>query len=137
LLAERGIEARPHVGDLAQPRAPAAPFAIEPQLPGAVAQLPQHELRIPDDRDVGGDVPADARRARVDLDVRRVAAPRRRLAEVLAAPEREADGEHDVGAARERLLPRAPDGERIVFGYRALAGAAGVHRDLERRRERA
>ena len=61
----------------------------------------------------------------------RVGVPRRRLAEVLAAPEPEADREDHVGAARERLLPRAAHGERVVLRHGALRGAAGVDRNLQ------
>jgi hypothetical protein len=129
LRLERLVEARARRRDLGEPRAATPAGAVEAERLRARRQLREHELRVADDRHVGGHVPADARRRRVDLDVRRVGVPGGRLAEVLAAPEAEADREDHVGAARERLLPRAADGERIVLGHRALAGAPRVDRD--------
>src|SRR5207237_2587147 len=98
---------------------------------GQVAELPEHELRVADDRDLGRHVPADARGRRVDLDVGRLRVPRRWLAEVLPAPELEADGQDHVGSPGERLLPRPAHGERVVLGERTLTRAAGVDGNRE------
>ena len=49
---------------------------------------------------------------------------------MLAAPETEADRDHHVGAAGERLLERAANRQRMLFGHDALAGAARVNRDV-------
>ena len=48
---------------------------------------------------------------------------------MLAAPEAEAQRQHDVGAASERLLEGAANRQRMLFGDRALTGAARVDRD--------
>ena len=53
-----------------------------------------------------------------------------RLPEMLTAPEAEADCEHNVGAAGERLLERAANRQWMLFGHDALAGAARVDRDV-------
>src|SRR4029077_7466396 len=73
----------------------------------------------------------------IDLNIRRVRAPGGRAAEVLAAPEAEADGEPDVGASGEGLLPGAANGERVVLRERALGGAPRIDGKAEGARERA
>src|SRR5208337_3219181 len=75
-------------------------------------------------------LPSDSRRRGIDLDVLGLVGPGRRLAEMLAAPETEADCEHHVGAAGERLLERTANRQRMLFRDRALTGAARVDRDV-------
>ena len=109
--------------------------AVEAARPGAVQQLGENELRVAGDRDLRRHVPADALRCGVHLDVRGRAVPRGWSAEVLATPELETERQHDVGAARERLLPRAAHGQGMVLRDGALGGTSRVHRDLELRGE--
>src|SRR5438034_6450406 len=65
LRAERLVELRAHARHLGEP---GAALARDPARGGQVAELPEHELRVADDRDLGRHVPADARGPRVDLD---------------------------------------------------------------------
>src|SRR5437016_1400330 len=132
LRAQCLLELRAHARHLGQP---GAALARNPARGGEVGELPEHELRIADDRHLGRHVPADARGCRVDLDVGRLRVPRRWLAEVFPAPELEADGEDHVGSPGERLLPRPAHGERVVLGERTLTRAAGVHGNREPPRE--
>ena len=74
-------------------------------------------------------LPSDSRRRGIDLDILGLVGPGRRLAEMLAAPEAEADRQHHVGAAGERLLEGAANRQRMLLGDRALPGAARVDRD--------
>src|SRR5438094_298150 len=123
LRAERLFELRAHARHLGQP---GATLTHDPARDGEVAELPEHELRIADDRHLGRHVPADACGRRVDLDVGCLRVPGGRLAEVLPAPELEADGEDHVGAPGERLLPRPAHGERVVLGERALTRSVNL-----------
>ena len=132
LSPERLFEGVADLRDLAQPRPGMAPLAVQSERRGPLDELCEDELRVPHDGDLRLDVPADARGDRIDLDVRRIGVPRGRTAEMLAAPELEADGEDDVGAPREGLLPGTPHRERVIFRQRALARAARVHRNLQR-----
>ena len=125
-------------GYLGEPRAVRAPGAVESR--SSPASWRAGEARASDRRRRGpraGTCSPMRVGVGVDLDVGRVGAPCRRLAEVLAAPEAEADRQDHVGATGERLLPCAADGERMVLGHGALAGAARVDGDAGELGERA
>src|SRR5260370_7591085 len=101
---------------------------VEVEFLDAVDHLTQHDFRITDHRQVRVDLPSDSRRGRIDLYVLGLVGPGRRLPEMLTAPEAEADCEHDVGAAGERLLEGAANRDRMLLGDCALAGTAGPNR---------
>ncbi len=119
-----------HLGHLFDPRRAAMPGEVQPQAFRRVDQLAQDQLRVADDGDLGRHLPADAAGHRIGLDVAGLLVPRRRLAEVLAAPEAEADGQHHVGASGERLLPRPAHGQRMILGNRPLARPTRVGGDV-------
>src|SRR5712671_7652916 len=48
---------------------------------------------------------------------------------MLAAPEAKAERQHDIGAAGERFLKGAANGQRMFLRNRALAGAARIDRN--------
>src|SRR5258708_13257488 len=84
--------------------------------------LAEHQLRIADQRDLSRHLPSDARCHRVALDILRLIVPGRHPAEMLTAPEAKTQRQHDVGAARERFLKGAANGQRMLLGNRSLAG---------------
>ena len=108
-LGDRALVVLTHLPHLAQPLRLGELPPGEPLSLRGVDQLAQHELGVADHRELRGHVEPDAVRRGVDLNIARLVAPRRRLTELLAAPEAKADRQHDVGAAGEGLLPHAAD----------------------------
>src|SRR5712691_12003860 len=74
-----------------------------------VDHLTQDQLGVADDADGGRYVPAHPLRAGIDLDVCCLVTPSGRFAELLAAPELEADRHHHISATSKGLFPRAAD----------------------------
>ena len=111
-----------------EPRALALGAKVKLHLFDRLDHLTQHQLGVADNADFGRDMPANPLGGGINLDIGGFIAPGRGLPEFFSAPEFESNGQHHVSLACKRLFPRTPNGERMVFVNRALAGPTAVHR---------
>src|SRR5262249_57306145 len=112
-VADGLLESDARLADLAYPGRVLFGAEVRWALVHQLDHLPQHQLGVADDGHRGRDVAAEACRRWIDLDILGLRAPGRRLAELLATPEAEADGDHDVRLGGERLLPGAAHRQRV------------------------
>src|ERR1700730_11521956 len=129
VLRHLTLEVGADLGQLLDPLRAAIFREVEFEFLYPVDHLTQDELGIADQRNFRRHLPSDATRRRVDLDVFGLVVPGLGAPEVLAAPEAEAQREHDVGAPGEGLLERAPNRQRMLLGHRTLASTPRIDRD--------
>src|SRR5712691_7452391 len=98
-----------HFRYLLEPGALTLGTKVQFHLFDLIDHLTQDQLGVADDADGGRYVPADPLGAGIDLNVRRFIAPGGWFAELLAAPELEADRQHHISTTSEGLFPRAAD----------------------------
>src|SRR5258708_38816029 len=124
------VEALTRLPDLLDPWRGFVFREVEFEFFDPIDHLTKYDFRITDHRQVGVDLPSDARRGRIDLDVLGLVGPGGRLSEMLTAPEAEAECEDHVGAAGEWLFECAANRERMLLRDRALACAAHINREI-------
>src|SRR5262249_10076270 len=104
VFGDLALEIRADLGQLLEPLRAAVAGKVELEFLDAIDHLAQHELRIADHRHFRRHLPSDPVRGGIDLDVFSLVVPGLWSSEMLAAPEAETQGKHDVGATGERLF---------------------------------
>src|SRR5260370_30418924 len=94
----------PGVGDVLSPLRGAVFGEVELEFLGPVDELAQHQLGVADDRQIGPDLPSDAARGGIDLDVLALFGPRPLLSEMPAGPAPETEGPDHVRVYGQSLL---------------------------------
>src|ERR1700722_15782429 len=130
LLLDLIVEALTRLPDLLDPWRSFVLREVELEFLDPLDHLLQHDLRIADHRQGRVNLPSDACRRGIDLDVLGLVGPGGGWPKMLTAPEAEADREHHVGASRERLLERTANRQRMLLGHYSLSGATRIDRDV-------